>query len=198
MKNAQLWSVSTDSGKEIRIPRKAGIAGEACEKKHIINIPDAYQDKRFNQAIDKRTGYHTQSILAIPVVDDHMRTLAVIQMINKKDFDEIIGTFLEDDVRVMETFAKFVANKLVKRTFLSQGHNAPRSEGARAFGSSIDDVEETLHLPKGGISPLGDISEGGGRTQAHVAGASKRRSVETIIMEDAFMEDEDEEDEFAI
>jgi len=134
---AQLWSVSTDSGKEIRIPKNAGIAGEACTEKKIINIPDAYKDKRFNQAIDKRTGYHTESILAIPVVDENLqRSLAVIQMINRKDFDDQIGTFSEDDVTTMETFAKFVANKLAQSTLLSNNNqnNAPEVEGERAFG----------------------------------------------------------------
>lgn len=67
----QLWSVSSDSGKEIRIPRSGGIAGEcACAEEGrgtVINIPDAYADKRFNQAIDQKTGYHTQSMLCVPI-----------------------------------------------------------------------------------------------------------------------------------
>lgn len=130
----QLWSVSTDSGKEIRIPRTAGIAGEACQERKIINIPDAYKDPRFNQAIDKRTGYHTQSILAIPVIDDHQRSLAVIQMINKKDGDEEVSQFTEEDVRTMETFAKLVASKLASSTLLKTSQGSPnRSEGDMAF-----------------------------------------------------------------
>lgn len=67
----QLWSVTSDSGKEIRIPRTAGIAGECATASDglgaLINIPDAYQDPRFNQAIDKKTGYHTQSMLCVPI-----------------------------------------------------------------------------------------------------------------------------------
>merc|ERR1719245_2423138 len=42
-KKQQLWSVSTDSGKEIRIPKSAGIAGEcACEGRLVV-IADAYE-----------------------------------------------------------------------------------------------------------------------------------------------------------
>merc|ERR1719183_2694404 len=37
----QLWSVSTDTGVEIRIPKAAGIAGECCMEGKLINIPDA-------------------------------------------------------------------------------------------------------------------------------------------------------------
>merc|ERR1719387_79955 len=60
----QLWSVSTDSGKEIRIPKTAGLAGECCCQAKLINIADAYADARFNQAVDKKTGYKTTSMIA--------------------------------------------------------------------------------------------------------------------------------------
>merc|ERR1711920_879308 len=65
--NQQLWSVSTDTGEEIRIPKNAGIAGQCCSEGILINIPDAYADTRFNQAIDKKTGFKTQNILAVPM-----------------------------------------------------------------------------------------------------------------------------------
>eukprot|EP00434_Breviolum_minutum_P006801 symbB.v1.2.005997.t1/scaffold276.1/size251734/19 len=45
----QLWSVSTDTGAEIRIPKDKGIAGECCCHCTVINIPDAYADPRFNK-----------------------------------------------------------------------------------------------------------------------------------------------------
>merc|ERR1719321_2472959 len=45
MQKDELYSVSTNTGKEIRIPKDKGIAGECCVEVKIINIPDAYQDK---------------------------------------------------------------------------------------------------------------------------------------------------------
>merc|ERR1719240_995855 len=71
LERGELWSVSTDTGKEIRIPKNKGIAGECCMEKKIINIEDAYQDSRFNPALDKASGYHTQSILAVPILADN-------------------------------------------------------------------------------------------------------------------------------
>merc|ERR1719235_1757353 len=132
----QLWSVSTDDGKEIRIPKTAGIAGECACSAKLINIPDAYQDSRFNQEIDKKTGYKTKSILAVPVLSDqgHGRVLAVIQMINKTEFDGEVGAFDDDDVQVMETFAKFVGGKLnTSSTLLRATKNSASSEGDMAF-----------------------------------------------------------------
>merc|ERR1719238_2041076 len=133
-KKQQLWSVSTDSGKEIRIPKTAGIAGEcACQGK-LINIPDAYEDPRFNQEVDKKTGYHTKSILAVPAFDEQQkRVLAVIQMINKKEFDEVVGTYNEDDVQIMETFAKFVGSKLQHSNLVSE--SKVKSEADAVFGA---------------------------------------------------------------
>jgi len=112
----QLWSVSTDSGKEIRIPKSVGIAGECATEGKLIVISNAYADPRFNQEIDKSTGYRTESILAVPVKRvvqaGSNQCLAVIQMINKTEFDGNVGKFDEEDVQVMETFATFVASKL--------------------------------------------------------------------------------------
>lgn len=116
-KKQQLWSVSTDSGKEIRIPKNAGIVGECVKEAAVIAIPDAYEDSRFNQEIDKKTGYHTKSILAVPLLrkNSSQQVLAVIQMINKTEFDGAIGKFDDEDIQVMETFATFVASKLRAR-----------------------------------------------------------------------------------
>jgi adenylate cyclase len=112
-KKQQLWSVSTDSGKEIRIPKTAGIVGECVKESQVIVIPDAYEDPRFNQEVDKKTGYHTKSILCVPLMRKLTnQVLAVIQMINKTEFDGKVGKFDDEDVQVMETFATFVAGKL--------------------------------------------------------------------------------------
>merc|ERR1719253_1080831 len=142
MQKDELYSVSTNTGKEIRIPKDKGIAGECCIECKLINIPDAYQDKRFNPAFDKSSGYHTQSILAVPVYvsgksdkdDDKGTTYGVIQMINKIEFDGQIGVFDDDDVNVIETFSRFVATKL-SHSSLFKRKDKDKAEGASAFGT---------------------------------------------------------------
>merc|ERR1712217_71331 len=137
-KKQQLWSISTDSGKEIRIPQSAGIAGECCMQGKLIAIPDAYQDSRFNQEIDKKTGYRTKSILAVPLLRRHgpsAPALAVIQMINKTEFDGEIGKFDDEDIQVMETFATFVASKLEASSIIN---NVNQKEQASEAGMAFD------------------------------------------------------------
>jgi len=148
----QLWSVSTDTGQEIRIPKKAGIAGQCCCEGMMINIPDAYADSRFNQEIDRRTGFKTQSILAIPMflegtVEEMAdgsapEVIGVIQMINKVSYDGQLEYFDESDIQVMELFAKFVGPKLSHSSFRSKRHSnldggthGEKSEGEMALGA---------------------------------------------------------------
>lgn len=139
----QLWSVATDSGKEIRIPKSAGIAGECATEAKLIAIPDAYRDPRFNQAVDKATGYHTQSILAVPVCGkwrggDKNPVLAVIQMINKMEFDGEVGRFDEEDTQVMETFSTFVGSKLEGSPLVSGKKKDSKDEASEAFGGKAE------------------------------------------------------------
>jgi len=42
--------------KEIRFPATTGIAGEVFRNQRPINIPNAYEDPRFNQEVDRITG----------------------------------------------------------------------------------------------------------------------------------------------
>lgn len=74
-----------EEGVEIRIPIGSGIAGAAAETGEVINIPDAYADRRFNPDVDKRTGYRTRSILSLPIKNQQGHVFAVAQLLNRKD-----------------------------------------------------------------------------------------------------------------
>jgi putative ABC transport system ATP-binding protein len=85
--NSLLLKVARDleEGVEIRIPIGSGIAGAAAETGEVINIPDAYADRRFNPDVDKRTGYRTRSILSLPIKNQQGDVFAVAQLLNRKD-----------------------------------------------------------------------------------------------------------------
>lgn len=105
--------------KEIRQKLGMGISGAVARTGEIINIPDAYKDKRFDPSTDKRTGYRTRSILCMPVWEplsrgDKREILGVVQVLNKRD-----GFFTEDDERLLETIAAQVAIS-VANSFLYQ------------------------------------------------------------------------------
>ncbi|MFN6518411.1 MAG: GAF domain-containing protein [Nostoc sp. CreGUA01] len=86
----ELWSIVAegegDRSLEIRIPANKGIGGEVATFKQVINIPfDFYDDPRshFAQAQEKRTGYRTYTMLALPLLNEHGQLVAVVQLLNK-------------------------------------------------------------------------------------------------------------------
>ena len=70
----ELWSRVADGNNEIRFPVHTGIAGHVAVSATPLNIPSAYEDARFNQDIDRKTGYHTRSILAVPIFNPSAST----------------------------------------------------------------------------------------------------------------------------
>ncbi len=76
---------------EIRIPVSSGIAGHVYRSGAMERVADAYESPHFNRDIDQRTGYHTKSILCVPIADAGGRPFAVMSLLNKKgqpEFDE--------------------------------------------------------------------------------------------------------------
>jgi cAMP and cAMP-inhibited cGMP 3',5'-cyclic phosphodiesterase 10 len=90
-----------DRPKEIRFPIGTGIAGQVALTGEILNIVDAYQDPRFNRAIDQLTGYKTESILCMPIFI-RGSIIGVVQMVNKRS-----GVFNKEDEEAFEMFAVY-------------------------------------------------------------------------------------------
>lgn len=86
----ELWTkVAQGIGmKEIRIPLDRGIAGAVASSNLSINIPDAYADPRFNQMVDKQTGYRTKTILCVPMRSIEGEVVGVLQALNRLDGGE--------------------------------------------------------------------------------------------------------------
>lgn len=90
----QLWSKIAHGLEigEIRMPMTTGIAGHVASTGELLNIADAHNDPRFNQEVDRHTGYRTQTILCMPLRDPRGHTVGVIEVLNKRD-----GAFTKQD-----------------------------------------------------------------------------------------------------
>lgn len=99
----ELWSkVHKVDGKtmvEIRIPMNRGIAGFVASTGQTVNIPNAYDDPRFDPTTDRKTGYLTRTILCMPVYNSENKLIGVTQLINKYQ-----GTFTRSDEEFMQAF----------------------------------------------------------------------------------------------
>ncbi len=81
----ELWSKVAlgMNSQEIRFPADKGLAGYVVKTGEPLNIPDAYNDPRFNPDIDKETGYHTKTILCMPIKNNNQEIIGAFQVLNK-------------------------------------------------------------------------------------------------------------------
>jgi len=98
----ELWSKSGIGihQKEIRIPIDTGIAGEVALNNEYQIIDNPYTHPKFNQKVDRVTGYRTRNILCVPMANINGEVIGVFQILNKKD-----GTFTPDDAQFLGTMA---------------------------------------------------------------------------------------------
>lgn len=84
--NDELWSKVAlgMNSKEIRFPANQGLAGHVIATGETLNIQNAYECEYFNPEIDKKTGYHTQSILCMPIRNLEHKIIGVFQILNKQ------------------------------------------------------------------------------------------------------------------
>ncbi len=103
----EIWSrvaLGTGAG-EIRQAIGVGIAGLVAATGDTVNIPDAYDDPRFNPEPDQRTGYRTKSLLTFPMTGQNERVIGVFQVVNKNGG----GEFTADDEETLSSLGASAA-----------------------------------------------------------------------------------------
>lgn len=86
--------------KTVRLKPEQGIAGWVVKQRQALLVNDVPNDPRFYSKIDALTGFHTQSILAVPVHDCD-RVIGVIEVLNtSKD-----RKFEQQDLGLLAAFA---------------------------------------------------------------------------------------------
>lgn len=82
-KRGILWSKVAHGVDRIEINMNQGLAGCVASTGEPLIINDAYSDERFDKEVDKRTGYHTRNVLALPIRDSSGEMIGVYQVLNK-------------------------------------------------------------------------------------------------------------------
>jgi signal transduction histidine kinase/putative methionine-R-sulfoxide reductase with GAF domain len=102
----QLWSKVSQGSEpiEIRLDVGDGIAGWVAKTREIVNIPEAYDDHRFQPSVDLKTGYRTRSILSVPMLGTPGALVGVVQVLNKQD-----GPFTHADEELLIALASQAA-----------------------------------------------------------------------------------------
>ncbi len=87
-----------------RMKKGTGIAGWVSDNGKPMLVSDVSKEARFNPEFDKKTGFRTKSILAVPLRAMN-RTIGVLEVINKKDNDK----FTIDDQQLLYSLANHLA-----------------------------------------------------------------------------------------
>ncbi|CAB0003640.1 unnamed protein product [Nesidiocoris tenuis] len=81
---------------EIQVPWGVGILGHVAETGETVNLQVACEDPRFDDEVDRITGYHTESLLCMAVRSASDEIIAVAQLVNKNP-DKDDGHFTSKD-----------------------------------------------------------------------------------------------------
>ena len=112
--------------KEIRLPIDMGIVGACVTGNVVINIPDAYEDRRFDREFDQKSGFRTRSILAVPICSADGTVIGVAQMLNKNggSFGLNDGVFDVGDENLLRAFGSQAAVSLENSRLFEQAVNS--------------------------------------------------------------------------
>jgi 3',5'-cyclic-nucleotide phosphodiesterase len=86
------------------IPLDKGLAGYAIRTQKVVLENDCYQNGNFNMDVDRESGYHTKSLIALPVFDNTGNVLGVVEVLNK-----IGGDFTQKDIELVSAFTTFAS-----------------------------------------------------------------------------------------
>lgn len=139
----ELWSkvLQGENMVEIRLPVGKGLAGYVAETGGIINIPDAYNDPRFNPDVDRKTGYRTNNMLCMPMKNKDGKIIGVFQLLNKKG-----GVFETVDEQFIDALSSH-ASVAIENARLAQ--EMVKSERLSAVGRMASTIIHDIKNPMG-------------------------------------------------
>ena len=128
----ELWAKRAEGAEagEIRFPRSRGLAGAVASSGDVVNIVDAYADSRFNPEVDRDTGFHTRTLLCVPLRNREGEIIGVTQAINKQG-----GVFDQEDEDLLLALSSQLAMAL---------ENAQLYERTVTMKNYLESVQESI------------------------------------------------------
>ena len=106
-------------------PNHAMVVSHSALSGETVNIADAYTAQGFDfsgtKKFDAKTGYRSQSFLAVPMRNHEDEVIGVLQLINAQDRESgAIVPFSTDDQQLLESLASQAAIALTNRRLIGQ------------------------------------------------------------------------------
>ncbi len=138
----ELWTKVAHGVEEIRVPANKGIVGWVAQKGETLVVNDAYSDPRFNPEVDRKTGYRTKNVLAIPLLSKRGNILGVFQAVNK-----IKGKFTPEDVELFTLLGGYASSAIENSLLQAKVKEAYREAIMRlSFAAEYKDPETYNHI----------------------------------------------------
>ncbi len=97
------------------------IVAIAAAQGEMIHIPDAYACQQYDlsaaRSMDQRTGYHTQSVLTVPMKNHEGELNGVLQLINATE-DGQVGAFSKEHMELVRSLASLAAVALTNKQLI--------------------------------------------------------------------------------
>jgi sigma-B regulation protein RsbU (phosphoserine phosphatase) len=144
-KKKELWSkvLQGDLKVEIRLPIGKGIAGYVAKTGKTVILRDAYKDPRFNPEVDKKTGYHTKTMLCTPMKDRKGKKIGVIQIVNKLN-----GYFSNEDIKFLDLLSLDACLAIENSRLFKEALEKERIEKELEVAASIQKMIVPKTIPR--------------------------------------------------
>lgn len=140
-------------------PNNQMVAALCALENKLINIQDVYCESGFNfegtKNFDKNTGYRTQSMLVVPMVNHEGDVIGVLQLLNKKDSKNQTIAFSKEDEKLILSMASQAAISISNRELIDDLENLLNSF-IKSIATAID---EKSPYTGGHIGRVAEIAE---------------------------------------
>ena len=201
--------VSNNGKTKIRMDKDKGIVGETFNQGKIFNVPDVLTSSNFDMSADWQTGYKTQSLLSVPVINNRKEVVSVLQFLNRRDqkpfsnvdinFVKILslvaGLLMENDKMYnISTQAKKEVNQFINSSNIIQNNGTIKSVLKDVVHSALETVSgdrATLFIHDKVIGALSTYIVDGGEMPltvpiSHGIAASACKEAKPIYVNDAY------------
>jgi adenylate cyclase len=131
-KTDELWSRVAQgmAFAEIRFPRHEGLAGHVASTGEVLNIRNAYENPRFNLAVDQKTGFSTRTVLCAPLLNRDGEIIGVTEVMNKRT-----GVFEKEDEELLRALTAEISVAL---------ENAQLFERTVSMKNYLESIHESI------------------------------------------------------
>lgn len=169
----------------IVLERGQGICGACIEKNDVVYVEDVAKDRRWERKADEVTGFHTESILAVPISAAQTGAFGCLQLLNKKD-----GSFNAEEISLARTMSALLAKwffesdvripALKKNEVLLEGIHLTKTYGeGEACVYALNDV--SFRINKGELTVILGSSGCGKSTLLNIIGGMTKPNEGNVI-----------------